>query len=357
MVRQQFLTGTSFFKLLKILFKHRISTKYFLDIIRLVKVSLISSIFSFIDNILYRRRIKNTAIIDSPVFIIGHWRSGTTFLQKILAQDQQFATPSFYQCALPQAFLSSEKFIKSAISKTLPPTRIFDAMSFGVDEPFDDEFALLKLTSNSYMLHFIFPDKSSFNEHLKLYKINKKRWSKSFLWFAKKITYATGCRLLFKSPMNTLRIKEILKLFPGAKFIYIYRRPEDVFISSLHQANKLFEHNKLTANKTDSGKFILSRYISLFNAYSEDKKLIPKSHLIEIAFEELEKSPAEITRSIYSKLAIDGYSKAEADISAYLRSTRNYKKNVYKITNKERALVNNRWDKAYKMFNYRHIDT
>lgn len=352
MVRQQFLTGTPFFKLLKILIKHRISRKYILDVIRLFKVSLISTIFGGIDRWRYHEDIDKTQIIDSPVFIIGHWRSGTTYLQKILAQDQQFTTPTFYQCALPHAFLSAEEIIKPAIQKTLPSTRIFDAMSFGVEEPFDDEFAMLKLTSTSRMLHFVFPKISSFDEQVELYKVDVRRWSRAFMGFAKKMTYATGRRLLFKSPMNTLRIKELIELFPEAKFIYIYRRPEDVFVSSLHQANKLFEHNELSENKTDIREFILSRYKTLFNTYEKHKKIIPKAQLIEVEFEFLETSPLEVIRSIYDKLQIKGFEKASSNIISYIETTRDYKKNTYKITKDDCSLVKNEWGKAYDVFGY-----
>jgi len=353
MVRQQFLIGATFLKLLKILFKKKINITYYKDIIRLLKVSIFSTIYSVIDRLRYHNKIANQKISDPPIFIIGHWRSGTTYLQKILIKDKQFTSPTFFQCTFPQGFISAEKYLKPIIKKALPPTRIFDAMPFGVDEPFDDEFALLKLTSSSRMLHFVFPEVSSFNKHNELYKFNTECWSTSFMFFAKKITWATRKRIIFKSPMNTLRIKEIIKLFPNAKFIYVHRNPEDVFVSSLFQAEKLFKHNKLHKNKTNVREFVLSRYQALLDEYEKSKKVIPSSQLIEIRFKSLETSPIKVTRSIYDKLEIKGFEKALPNIKNYLEINRNYQKNTYKISSHDQALVYDRWAKAYELFDYK----
>lgn len=36
---------------------------------------------------------------EPPIFILGHWRSGTTHLQYLLSQDPAFGVPNNYQCA------------------------------------------------------------------------------------------------------------------------------------------------------------------------------------------------------------------------------------------------------------------
>lgn len=350
MIRQQFLTGTTFLKLLKILFKNKINLTYYKDILRLFKVSIFSSIYSIIDRLRYHNQIAKQKITEPPIFIIGHWRSGTTYLQKLLIKDKQFTSPTFFQCAFPLGFISAEKHLKPVIKNTLPATRIFDTMPFGVDEPFDDEFALLKLTSSSIMLHFVFPEVSSFKKED---KFNTKSWSDSFRFFAKKITWATGKRIIFKSPINTLRVKELITLFPNAKFIYVHRNPEDVFVSSLFQAEKLFKHNKLHKNKTNVREFILSRYMVLLEEYEKSRQLIPDSQLIEIGFELLETSPVKTAQSIYDGLEIKGFEIALPEIENYLEMNRNYRKNTYKISEDDQALVNDRWSKAYELFGYK----
>src|SRR4051794_3899053 len=46
-----------------------------------------------------------------PVFILGHWRQGTTHLHNLLALDPQFAYPTLFQTLYPRSFLTTEAFI------------------------------------------------------------------------------------------------------------------------------------------------------------------------------------------------------------------------------------------------------
>ena len=44
----------------------------------------------------------------SPVFILGHYRSGTTHLQNLFATDPRLAHPNSYQATFPRTFLTTE---------------------------------------------------------------------------------------------------------------------------------------------------------------------------------------------------------------------------------------------------------
>src|SRR3954468_24194212 len=45
------------------------------------------------ESLLYRRKISDTRI-EPPLFILGIWRSGTTLLHNLIAQDDRFAYPN-----------------------------------------------------------------------------------------------------------------------------------------------------------------------------------------------------------------------------------------------------------------------
>src|SRR5262245_11173955 len=60
---------------------------------------------------LYGRRIRQTPIVHPPVFIIGHWRSGTTYLHELLVQDPRHGSPNTYQCFDPCHFLLTERLM------------------------------------------------------------------------------------------------------------------------------------------------------------------------------------------------------------------------------------------------------
>src|SRR5690606_26021376 len=67
-------------------------------------LSLGSSIPAFVQR---RRHGAEIAAepLPAPVFIVGHWRSGTTYLHELLATDQRFIAPTSLECFATDHFL------------------------------------------------------------------------------------------------------------------------------------------------------------------------------------------------------------------------------------------------------------
>src|SRR5262249_52029499 len=73
--------------------------------------------------------------IAAPVFILGHWRSGTTYLHNLLSLDPQFGWVSMLEVIAPEAALTSGPFLRPAFGPLLPATRPFDAVALDFDAP------------------------------------------------------------------------------------------------------------------------------------------------------------------------------------------------------------------------------
>ena len=57
----------------------------------------------------YGAAIERVRITEPPLFILGHWRTGTTLLHNLLAQDtERLAYANTYQVVNPHTFLSTE---------------------------------------------------------------------------------------------------------------------------------------------------------------------------------------------------------------------------------------------------------
>src|SRR5262249_14864124 len=56
-------------------------------------VSLFHTALGLAQRAVYGRRLARTPIADAPVFILGHWRSGTTLLHELLTRDPRHAFP------------------------------------------------------------------------------------------------------------------------------------------------------------------------------------------------------------------------------------------------------------------------
>lgn len=52
--------------------------------------------FALLQRFRLGRAIDETKLADDPVFVIGHWRSGTTYLHELLVRDERFTYPNTY---------------------------------------------------------------------------------------------------------------------------------------------------------------------------------------------------------------------------------------------------------------------
>ena len=92
-----------------------------------------------------------------PLFILGHYRSGTTHLHNLLALDPQFAAPTFFQVLNPHTFLTTERWAAPVADRLVVRRRYQDEMALGAGVPSEDEFALCTMTGLSPYMGWYFP--------------------------------------------------------------------------------------------------------------------------------------------------------------------------------------------------------
>jgi hypothetical protein len=282
--------------------------------------------------LIYYKKVNETSLAHDPVFIIGHCRSGTTYLHNLLSQDEQFNYPTTYQCFLPGIFLVGKKFMKAIHQRTLPKTRPMDNVTMHADFPQEEEFGMLSMTSLSYYQALFFPGRMM--DHFKSFALMEdlaiEAWEKRYIHFLKKISYHDQRRLLLKNPVNTVRIKKLLKIFPKAKFIYIYRVKEDVIKSTVKLYQDLLRINAFQhVHNTTLRKNINHIYTETLSQYHLQKKLIAQGNLIEINYEDFVKHPFSTTQAIYSALDLEGHKNASKRFEDYIDDQINYVRNTY----------------------------
>lgn len=50
-----------------------------------------NSFWGMLQSIIYKTHLGKTRIEHDPIFVLGHWRSGTTHLHELLALDDRYA--------------------------------------------------------------------------------------------------------------------------------------------------------------------------------------------------------------------------------------------------------------------------
>jgi len=154
----------------------------------------------------YRESIAETKV-ESPIFVLGIWRSGTTHLQNLFAVDDRFAFPNAYQVTYPHTFLCTEKAATRLVPLVLPRKRLQDNMRFGFEQPSEDELALCITTFRSEMLSLVFPRRADhYDCYLTLRGVPEAEvaeWKDALLWFTKKLSWKCSKPLVLKSPHRT----------------------------------------------------------------------------------------------------------------------------------------------------------
>ncbi len=205
---------------------------------RAVSITLQSFRNSILRSYEYRRfgpRLRHVAV-QPPLFVLGHWRNGTTHLHNLLCADRRFAFPNNYQVFFPHTFLSTEGSGSRLLSFFFPRRRPMDNMQWNLQSPQEDEFALCASTLKSPCMGWIFPRRRGrFEKYLTWRGVADSEiaeWQAAFELFLTKLTFKYGRPLILKSPPHTCRIGLLLRIFPDARFVHIHRNPYVVFQSS-----------------------------------------------------------------------------------------------------------------------------
>lgn len=297
--------------------------------------SLINSYYRWREQRRFAAAIEAVEIKQPPLFILGHWRSGTTHLHNLLAQDdEQFAYANTYQVVNPHTFLTTEEVNTRRFAFLVPDKRPMDNMALSFESPQEDEFALLLGCFHSLYLGITFPKREAhYAKYLTFRGVSAKEigeWKAAFCTFVKKLTYKYQRAILLKSPPHTARIKLLLELFPGARFVHIHREPYTVFRSTQHFFDTAIWHTYLQRpNRALVDPGILRRYQVLYDAFFEERRLIPAGRYHEMSFEDLERDPVDQMRLLYERLNLASFDRVETKMRGYIESLSAYQKNEF----------------------------
>jgi hypothetical protein len=247
--------------------------------------------------------------IISPVFIIGHWRSGTTYLHNLLCGDHQFGYCTTYQTVFPHLMLYGSGLFKRLARLCMPASRPADHLALSVNQPQEEEFALSNMTHAAFYHFWIFPRRFDYYRDRYLFfdtatDAEVAEFRNALRTLIHICLHCQGkSRFLSKNPPHIARIPLLLSMFPDAKFIYIHRREQDVIRSTknfFRQTLSALTLQNFSENELDCQ--IVNTYHALIDRYKKDRSLIDKSNLCEISFEDLIADKDSTLDYIYSRL-------------------------------------------------------
>jgi hypothetical protein len=302
-------------------------------------------------------RPERTPIREAPVFIIGHWRTGTTLLHEMLIRDPRHAYPTYFECLEPNHFLLTERFLTAVFGIFMPAQRPMDNMVAGWDRPQEDEFALCLLGQPSPYLTIAFPNHPpQCQEAFDLDELTPRvraGWKRAFLGFLSQLTYKTGKRLILKSPPHSCRIKHLLQLFPDARFVHIVRDPYVVFPSTVKLWKSLYRAHGLQ-RPTFAGleEHVYHTFTHMYRKIDEGKALIKPGRFHELAYEELIRDPIGQMQMLYQRLDLGSFETLRPHLEQYLTTIKGYETNRYQLSPETRAEITRRWGAVIRQYGY-----
>lgn len=189
--------------------------------------------------------------VEKPIFILSNFRSGSTLLHRLLAQDEEtFTATRTWEIYLAPSILQRviirgvARFDRKLLGGWL--NRKMERLDYNVlgrlpmhrmglhlvDE--DEGWFIHNWTS--IFLVFVFPDIHSFKPYFYFdTQLNPRQKHQAMRFYQacikRHVYFHGGKRYVAKSPAFSVKLETLLEYFPEARFIYLARNPVDMVAS------------------------------------------------------------------------------------------------------------------------------
>jgi hypothetical protein len=321
-----------------------------------------NTVLYLMQQLIYGRRIRATRPVAPPIFILGHWRTGTTFLQEMLWHDPRLATPSNYQTYSANHFLLTEYLAQRLLKFLLPAKRPMDNVTMQWESPQEDEWARVTMGLPSPYLRCAFSNEvPPFADYSDMHGLSSAEidvWKNGFIRFLQCVTLRTGKRLVFKSPHNTGRIQLLHQMFPDAKFIHVTRHPFTFFPSTLRMYRSFDDSQSLQKPKEKDGleTYVLETGKQMYESYGRYRPQLPDSQIMDVRYEDLIRDPLATMSEIYARLDLGSIDPAREGFERYLAPRTHYATNRHQLSDYWQQRISAEWREYFDEFGYSSDD-
>jgi len=320
-------------------------------------ISLVNSFYRFGQIAERGLFLRNAKVTQPPIFILGHWRSGTTLLHELLVLDERHTSPNSYQCFAPHHFVVTSWFAYRFLKFLIPAKRPMDNMVMGWHRPQEDEFALANLGVPSTYRDITFPNgRPHAPEYLTLEGVpseDLERWKKALWTFLRNVNYQDPRRIVLKSPPHTGRLRVLRAMFPDARFVHITRDPLVVFPSTVNLWTQLYKKHGLQTPRLEGlDEYVFDSFERMYRSFERDRSDVPANRLVDVRYDDLIQDPIAQVRGIYEQLELGGFDQLEPKLSEFWSGQAEYRTNHFELDDHTKAEVRRRWGPWMQKYGY-----
>jgi len=304
----------------------------------------------------YGARIGASELKHPPLFILGHWRTGTTLLHEFLALDERHRAPTTFECLAPAHCLVAGYIRK--LNFLVPGKRPMDEMDFGWDRPQEDEFALMNMGLPSVYRQIGFPNNAPIDrDYLDFSGVSdteRRRWVDGLKWFVKLVAFRSPKkRIVLKSPQHLGRVRVLLEAFPDARFVHIVRDPHKIFPSTVKLLKALAEIHAFQRPRYNGlEETVFSCFERMYRQFEHDRHLVPADRLYELRYEDLIADPERELKKLYDGVGLGELDRVLPRLRSYLGARADYRTNTLRLDSDIRDEIDRRWGPFMRRYGY-----
>ena len=316
----------TFFRMFRLAFRDHMSPRRRKVVVALLFIiptmATLNAICLLLDHILFPgfRRVR----VQKPVFIIGHARSGTSLMHRLMTGDERFSWFMTYELFVPSLvqrklirFLgacdrrlargSIARRIRAWEDRTFARGREMHPMSlFGPEE---DEF-LLTFSGLSGVWVTVFPYVREL-DYLYYTDEMPRRQRRRILDFYKQCVqrqlYLNGAHRIHcsKNPTFAGKLESLIETFPDARFVVLNRNPYETIPSLLKLMERNWKASDCDRERMRDSLECLGR--QSFHTYKYPYEVLERHPEIRYAlvdYRELVESPRRMVENVYEKLGL-----------------------------------------------------
>jgi hypothetical protein len=326
-----------------------------------IGVSLVLSPLRLLEWIFTAGKIARTKVEHDPVFIIGYYRSGTTYLITMFSKDPNRGYVSNVEGYLPTIFLGFPRLAHWIVDMSIPEARPMDNVVMTPEEPTEEEYSIGAYEKYSIYNGFVWPKNfklySRYNSFKGLIRISGDGRSVS-PGFTRKLTASyKGRQIVYKNPTATFRIEHLLEMYPNAKFVHIYRNPYKIYSSNVRYHDDVISiYTVQNWEPEEINQCILDNYAEMYECFNEQKAKIPEGNLVEVKYEDFVKTPIGTYGADLQGSAAHRLRGSQTVYAGLRRQQAGYKPNKHILGRKIIAPVNIHWGHIVDQLGYQRED-
>lgn len=242
-----------------------------------------------------------TMTVDRPVFILGHPRSGSTFLQRAVHKSGRAMMFKTWELWFPS--LVQRKLVRPVLSLLrLLGLKVLQGPEYGHEirlDGIEEDEGLFLHQLDTEMLTFICPQSvtdSEFREiGLRFGRLGPRQTRRSMRFYRaclkRQILWTGIDRPVVKCNPSVFRIPWVLETFPDARFVYLVRDPADGIRSFLALNRR---HVAPLMSSRDERRYYRRKYrwsVDLYKAFEANRATLRDNQLLEVRFTDLTRDP------------------------------------------------------------------